>query len=102
MTGLELDPSEPGYRHIIFRPRPGGTITWAEARLKTPQSEAEIRWEKKGEDLALELTVPEGSLSTLEAPEGYQVTENKFKPGQRSLLLNSKQPASAADLRVRA
>jgi len=33
VAGLELDPEAPGYRHVIFRPRPGGTIRSARAGL---------------------------------------------------------------------
>ena len=42
VAGLELDPAQPGYQHVIFRPRPGGSLTWAKARLTTPQGETAI------------------------------------------------------------
>jgi len=35
VAGLEI--AEPGYRKILFKPRPGGTITRAEASLLTPR-----------------------------------------------------------------
>jgi alpha-L-rhamnosidase len=43
VAGLDLDPEEPGYRHIILRPRPGGTLAWAQASLITPLGMASIR-----------------------------------------------------------
>lgn len=71
VAGLELDPSEPGYRHILFRPRPGGTITWAEASLETAYGTVSIRWEKAGTGLQLDLAVPDGCHATLLPPDGY-------------------------------
>jgi alpha-L-rhamnosidase len=87
VAGLDLDPAEPGYRHLRFRPRPGGSITWAEAKLETAHGAAAIRWELNGAELKLELTVPEGCRASLEAPEGYAASEKKFGPGRHALLL---------------
>jgi alpha-L-rhamnosidase len=71
VAGLELDPEQPGYRHVIFKPRPGGSITWAEARLETEIGVAGILWEKDGEALRVELTVPEGATGTFRPPDGF-------------------------------
>lgn len=71
VAGLELDPAEPGYKHVIFRPRPGGSISWAEASLKTAQGTVAIRWELKGSELHLKLTVPPDSHATVSLPEGF-------------------------------
>ena len=70
VAGLELDPAEPGYRHIIFRPRPGGSITWAEAKLQTPHGESAIRWELKEGSVRVNLTVPHGCRATFHPPSG--------------------------------
>ena len=71
VAGLELDPQDPGYRHILFRPRPGGSLTWAEASLNTPQGQAGVRWELEGDAIRLNLTIPAGARATLLPPEGY-------------------------------
>jgi alpha-L-rhamnosidase len=87
VAGLELDPVEPGYRHIFFRPRPGGSLTWAEARLETPQGLAGIRWERAGEELKLNFTVPSGSHATLQLPETFVAQQRDFGPGEHALIL---------------
>jgi alpha-L-rhamnosidase len=56
-----LAPDTPGFRRILFRPRPGGSITWAEAHFRTPQGPAGIRWDLHGDRLDLVLTVPPGA-----------------------------------------
>ena len=33
VAGLEIDPREPGYKHVLVQPQPGGGLTSAEARL---------------------------------------------------------------------
>lgn len=85
VAGLEIDPEDPGYGTIVFRPRPGGSITHAKAKLKTRFGEAGIRWELKDGNLNLELTVPEGSKGKFSAPEGYVLDCGVLAPGTHRL-----------------
>jgi len=87
VAGLDVDPEEPGYRHIIFRPRPGGSIGWAEARLNTPLGEAAIRWDITDEALAVQLTVPAAAHATFLPPAGYVGDELTFGPGDHRIAL---------------
>ena len=87
VAGLEI--AEPGYKKILFKPRPGGTITSAEARLKTPHGEAGIGWKLDGKSLDLQLTVPEGSEATLSLPEGWKASSTTFKPGTHKVTAKS-------------
>jgi alpha-L-rhamnosidase len=87
VAGLDLDPAKPGYEKVIFRPRPGGTITWAEASLETGRGRVSIRWELKGTELHLELTVPNGSSATLSLPEGYTAhVSTELGAGKHSIV----------------
>ena len=86
VAGLDLDPALPGYRHIIFRPRPGGTLTWAEASLETARGAAAIRWERDGNSLRLDLTVPDSAQATLQPPPGYGA-ERKLPAGRHAIVL---------------
>jgi len=88
VAGLELDPKEPGYRHIIFRPRPGGSITRAEATLDTPFGRTEIRWDLQAGELRLELVVPESCHASLELPGGYHSNRIHFDAGRHRLVLD--------------
>jgi alpha-L-rhamnosidase len=87
VAGLELDEAEPAYRHILFRPRPGGSLTWAEASLQTPQGLARIHWDLAGEELKVTFTVPPGSHATFQPPPGFTTPVTDFAPGDHSLSL---------------
>ena len=86
VAGLQFDPQDPGYKHIIFKPRPGGTLAWAEARLKTPQGEAAIRWELKEGALELAFEVPAGARATVSLPEGWGGVPATFGPGSHRAI----------------
>ena len=58
VAGLDIDPEQPGYQRIIFRPRPGGSLTFASASLQTPYGRAESSWKRDGAGLQVNVTVP--------------------------------------------
>jgi alpha-L-rhamnosidase len=69
-TVAGLDASAPGYREVVFRPRPGGGITWASAAHESPYGRVAIRWELVGTELIVETTVPTGAIGRIEWPDG--------------------------------
>ena len=83
VAGLEL--GEPGYRQIRFKPRPGGTITHASARLETPHGQAAISWRIEKGVLFVALEVPSGTLATLDLPAEYHQPRLEVKAGRHEL-----------------
>ncbi|WP_030326099.1 alpha-L-rhamnosidase [Streptomyces sp. NRRL B-3229] len=69
-TVAGLGASEPGYRGIVFRPRPGGGITWAHAAHESPYGRVEIRWELDESGLTVGVIVPTGTTARVEWPDG--------------------------------
>lgn len=61
-----LAPAAPGYRRILFRPRPGGGLTSAGATLETPHGEAAIDWSIAGGEFRVRMRVPVGTTATLD------------------------------------
>ena len=78
LAGMNADPAQPGYRHIIFRPRPAGDITMAAYSNLTPYGTAAIEWQKEGPRFQMDITVPVGSTATVCIPlqDGGRITES--------------------------
>ncbi|GAA1962945.1 alpha-L-rhamnosidase [Kitasatospora viridis] len=72
-TVAGLTAAAPGYRDIVFRPRPGGGITWAGAAHESPYGRVAIRWELHESRFEVRTTVPTGTRARIEWPDG-QVT----------------------------
>ena len=88
VAGLDLDPENPGYRHILFRPRPGGNIASAQASLETAYGKTGIRWNITQDVMHIELLVPQGTHATLTLAPEYAVGQKRFGPGQHTIKLN--------------
>ena len=78
VAGLDLDPQQPGYKHIIIRPRPGGGLTYAKASLKTMYGPVHCGWQVSDERIEIQVVIPPNSLATVRLPgaEPSQVTES--------------------------
>jgi len=63
-----LAPAELGYQHIAIRPRPGGGITHASARHRTPYGLAECRWSIEGETIHINIIVPPNATAKVNLP----------------------------------
>jgi alpha-L-rhamnosidase len=68
VAGLQLDPAEPGYRHVLAQPRPGGGLTSAEARLETLYGTAASGWSLSGGRLTVLASVPPNTHGTVRLP----------------------------------
>lgn len=64
--GIAPDPLAPGYKSIVFQPRPGGGITWARQTLETPYGPTALSWRLDGGTMDLELVVPPNTTARLE------------------------------------
>jgi alpha-L-rhamnosidase len=82
LAGMNTDPDQPGYRHIIFRPQPASEISFASYSNLTPFGTAAIDWKKENNRFELKITVPVGSSATVYVP----ATDRKLvTEGGRSL-----------------
>jgi alpha-L-rhamnosidase len=67
-AGLDFDEAAPGYQAVRFHPRPGGSLTRAQARLDSPRGRVSIKWATTGNRLTVDLTVPGNTEATLQLP----------------------------------
>jgi alpha-L-rhamnosidase len=82
VAGIRLSDGAPGYRHFRIEPRPGGGITWAQARHDSPYGRIESAWRLDAGHFELSLTVPPGTTAEVALPDGSRRTA---APGRHTL-----------------
>jgi len=79
-----IAPLTPGYRSVRIAPRPGGGLSWAKGRLRTPHGEVAVAWEVTDAGLATTVTVPDGVTAEVDLPDRAPVRvgpgEHRFGP----------------------
>jgi len=68
VAGLNDDPAEPGYRHVIVRPRPGPGFNFAKATLMTPYGVASSGWRIENGRMTVTVRVPPNAHATVVLP----------------------------------
>ncbi len=63
-----LAPAEPGYRRIAMRPRPGGGMSHASARHRTPYGVAECAWTIQDGSIEVKVIVPPNATARVSLP----------------------------------
>ncbi|MDL2229784.1 glycoside hydrolase family 78 protein [Treponema sp. OttesenSCG-928-L16] len=66
--GLDTDEKFPGFGRILFRPRPGGGISWAETTYESGYGKIGISWKISGNEMALSVIIPPNTSASLTLP----------------------------------
>lgn len=86
LAGMNADPNEPGYKHIIFKPQPAGDLTYVKYYNQTSYGKTGIHWDKKDGQFTMQVEVPVGCSATVYVPlfqektvieNGNSVSESK-------------------------
>jgi alpha-L-rhamnosidase len=68
VAGIQLDPAEPGYKHVLIRPEPGGGLTRVRASLQSMHGDIRSAWTLEGGAFTLDVTIPANSHGTVRLP----------------------------------
>jgi len=68
LAGMQADPDQPGYRHIIFKPQPVDELEFAKYYNETPFGSAGIHWHRNDSKLKIDVSVPVGCRATVHFP----------------------------------
>ncbi|MBS1606283.1 MAG: family 78 glycoside hydrolase catalytic domain [Bacteroidetes bacterium] len=68
ITGVNPVDSAPGYKKILFRPRPGGGLTHAAAHLRTLYGMVSLQWTLDSGRIAIDVTIPPNTTAELDLP----------------------------------
>jgi len=78
VAGIDIDPTQPGYKHAVLRPQPGGGLTYASGKLKTDYGELISEWKIENGSFNWTAVVPPNTTASLHVPAkaGQKITLN--------------------------
>lgn len=69
-AGIEADEDQPGFKHAVIQPRPGGGLDWLDARYQSIYGAIGVRWEVSGQTVDLRVSIPANTCATLLLTDG--------------------------------
>lgn len=66
--GIDLDPDQPGFKHILMHPQPGGGLTFAKASYDSIYGKIVSDWNVNGSAFQWHITVPANTTATVYVP----------------------------------
>jgi alpha-L-rhamnosidase len=66
--GVDIDPAQPGYKHIIMKPHPGGSLTHATVELDSMYGRIRSSWRMENNHFSWQVNVPVNTTATLYIP----------------------------------
>ena len=78
LAGINYDRENPGFKHIIVRPRPPGDLMWVKAHYDSSYGRIVSNWKREGDKLAMEVVIPANTTATVYVPakDAAGVTES--------------------------
>ena len=85
VAGIAWDPEQPGYKHILIHPRPGGSLTWAKATIESPYGPVSSAWNMKDGKFELNVVIPFNTSATICVPiQPAQIVTESAKPADKA------------------
>ena len=66
--GIDLDPEQPGYKHVTMHPQPGGGLTYAKAELRSMYGLIQSEWTLQADVFDWRITVPANTTAIVYVP----------------------------------
>ena len=73
LAGVDTDPLEPGFKHVIIRPIPSAELTDVSYSTMTPYGKVDSHVSHDGHTVKMEVTIPYGSRATVYVPKSVEV-----------------------------
>jgi alpha-L-rhamnosidase len=101
VAGIDIDPSAPGYKHILIQPQPGGGFAHVKASHATMYGNVSSDWQISSDKFRLSVEVPANTRATIRLPNA---TLNDVTESNRIILtdktLVAKQDSNAVVVEV--
>jgi alpha-L-rhamnosidase len=78
LAGIRPDPETPGFKKILIKPAIVGDLTWVKAHHDSPYGRIASNWEREGNQLTMDVTIPANTTATIHVPakDAAGVTES--------------------------
>jgi alpha-L-rhamnosidase len=102
VAGLDIDEQNPGYKHIIIQPHPGGGLTYAKARHESSYGPVESGWRLADQKMIVNIEIPPNTTATVRLPKAKlaNVKESGKSLENSEAITDIHQDADAAVMRV--
>jgi alpha-L-rhamnosidase len=102
VAGIEIDEQNPGYKHIIIQPHPGGGLTHAKARLDSMFGLIESGWHLNGRTMTINVEIPPNTAATVRLPSVRlaDVTEGGEQLAGMEGIIDTSQDEHATVVRI--
>ena len=102
VAGIDIDRQNPGYKHIIIRPHPGGGLTYAKARLDSMYGPVESAWCLEGKEMTVNIEIPPNTTATVRLPSAKvtHVTEGGKRLSEVEAIMETSQDGDTAVIRI--
>ncbi len=102
VAGIDIDERQPGYKHIVIQPQPGGTLTHARARFQSLYGTVASGWRRQDGRMTVEVEVPANTTATVRLPAATlaDITESGKPLSEASGILESQQAGETVMLRI--
>ena len=76
LAGVDTDPAQPGFKHIIIRPIPSKQLGEVSYSTMTPYGKVSSHVSHNGTNVHMEVTVPFGSTATVYVPKSLEAVSS--------------------------
>jgi alpha-L-rhamnosidase len=81
ILGINLDEENPGYKHVILKPRPGGSLSWVKGHYESMHGKIISAWKIEGREMTYDLEIPANTSATVYLPaESVETTTESDRP----------------------
>jgi len=102
VAGLDIDEQNPGYKHILIRPHPGGGLTHAKARHESLYGPVESGWRLAEQKMIVNIEIPSNTTATVRLPRAKlaDVREGGKRLASSEAITNALQDGDAVVMHV--
>ncbi|HBC29071.1 MAG TPA: glycosyl hydrolase family 18 [Prevotellaceae bacterium] len=82
-AGIQADPAQPGFRHIIMKPVPDRGLGFLKAEYQSAAGLIKSEWKYEGDTWVWKFTIPQGSTATVTLPG--ETTSRDYESGTHTV-----------------